>query len=78
MSSTYPQINQFVIHSPFLVEIRNRLGSRRQRSQRNRTPEFVLVVVYAEKLERNKRDVTVSGESGNGCKPIIKRKRFAG
>ena len=35
-------------------------------------------VMNAEKIERNQRDVTVSGESGNGGKPIIKRKRFAG
>jgi hypothetical protein len=32
----------------------------------------------SEKIEWNQRDVPISGESGNGCKPIIKRKRFAG
>jgi hypothetical protein len=31
-----------------------------------------------EAIERNQRDVPVFGESGNGCKPIIKRKRFPG
>ena len=76
--SVRPQIEKFINHVPLLIEKRARFRAAGQRGEEIGIQHSVLVVMNPEVLQRNQRDVPLSGLSGNSGKPSIRRKRFPG